>query len=210
MLREGLFSKNVMRLVLAAMLLALLCLPGQSQDTQSELANLRKHLELPDSTPIKLSLSSTLPPNRPLNVFIAVGLDVGVRGNFSRWLAEWNKKDGKRHGLVSLVSEISQAQVILARYALRDRVTTETNTRVVPGVAIDPSTGQTVTRPVPRTSSYSVVPVYAYVISRNPAGLEIIWRYVGQDYVAETKRSGQKLRDDCFTLMKSRQRPENK
>jgi len=206
MLREGLFSKNVMRLVLAAMLLALLCLPGQSQDTQSELANLRKHLELPDSTPIKLSLSSTLPPNRPLNVFIAVGLDVGVRGNFSRWLAEWNKKDGKRHGLVNLVSEISQAQVILARYALRDRV--QTDTRVVPGVAIDPTTGQTVTRPVPRT--YSVVPVYAYVISRNPAGLEIIWRYVGQDYVAETKSSGKKLRDDFLTLMKSRQRPENK
>ena len=125
-------------------------------------------------------------------------------------MAEWNKKDGKKYGLVSLVPEISQANVILARYTLRYKITTETDTRVVSGVAIDSTTGQTVTRPVPRTSPYSVVPVYAYVISRNSDDLGIIWRYVDQTEVAENKRSGQQLCHDFFKLAKSRQSREIK
>ena len=184
---------------------------ASAQNTTEELARLREHLSLPDSTSLKLANSSALPTDRPLKVYIATGLDMGVRNNFSKWLDEWNKKDARKYGTVEIVTKLSQADVILARYTVREKVTdrTETYSTPVPATVYDPATNSTVTRPVPRTYSlsYSRVPVYAYVIGRKQDGYEILWRYADQSSVQETKESGKQLRDDFFKMLKARGKP---
>jgi hypothetical protein len=131
-----------------------------------------------------------------------------VRNNFTKWLDEWNKKDGRKYGIVEIITDIAQSDVILARYAMREKVTerTLTSSVPVPATVYDPATNTSVTRPVPQTSSisYSLVPVYAYVIARKATGLEILWRYAGQTSVRETTNSGKDLRDDFFKMMKAR------
>jgi hypothetical protein len=197
-----------------SILLILICIPAMGQNANEELARLREHLTVPDSTPIKLANSSALPSGQSLKVYIATGLDVGVRGNFIKWMDEWNKKDGKKYGMVELVSDMSQAEIILARYTLREKITdrTETHSTPVPATVYDPATNSVITRPVPRTysTSYSLVPVYAYVIAQKPSGLEILWRYTDQTTVAETKESGKSLRDDFFRMMKARAKSQKK
>jgi hypothetical protein len=196
------------RSVRAFLLTFVVASAAAAQNTTEELARLREHLTLPDSTSIKLANSSALPANRPLKVYIATGLDMGVRNNFTKWLDEWNKKDGHKYGTVEIVNELAQADVILARYTVREKVTdrTETYSTPVPATVYDPATNSTVTRPVPRTSSisYSLVPAYAYVIARKPDALEILWRYTGQSSVQETTDSGKQLRDDFFKMLKAR------
>jgi len=203
-----------LRSLCAMPLILLLATAATSQNTTEELARLREHLSLPDSTSIKVATSSALSTRRPLNVYIATGLDLGVRNNFTKWLDEWNKKDGRKYGTVEIVTDLTQADVILARYTLREKITdrTETYSNPVPATVYDPATNSTVTRPVPRTysMSYSLVPTYAYVIARKPDGLEILWRYTGQASVQETTDSGKQLRDDFFKMMKTRERsPKN-
>lgn len=186
----------------------LLGVPAVAQTTKEEFARLRQHLAVSEEIPITLAESSSLPDDRPLKLYIATGLDMAVHANFTKWIDEWNRKDGKKYGAIEVVSELSQADVILARYTLRDKLTdrTETYSSTVPGTVYDPRSGSTVTRPVPRTysSSYSVVPVYAYVIGREAGALRILWRYVDQASLEETKHSGKFLRDDFFKMMKAR------
>ncbi len=201
-------------LIILSILLFFTFVPVFGQNTNDEIAKLREHLAVPESTTIKLADSSSLPSGISLKVYIATGLDLGVRGNFREWINEWNKKNGKKYGTVEIVSDMQQADIILARYTVREKITdrTETNTVPIPATVYDPATKSIITRPVPRTysTSYSLMPVYAYIISRKSDGLEILWRYTGEVGVEETTESGKQLRDDFFILMKNRAKSQKK
>jgi hypothetical protein len=174
------------------------------QQPAEELDSLRKHLGLPEVAAIEVGSTMPIPGSRPLRVYIAAGLDMRVRENFVRWLEEWNKKDGNRYGRMVLVTAISESDLVLARYTVRDKITTATRSQVVPGIAIDPTTGSTVTRPVARTYSSSLVPVYEYLLVRQDDRYYIVWRYADQTPIGEGKRSGRPLRDAFFRILKAR------
>src|SRR5262249_41829834 len=94
---------------------------GQTAD--EEVARLQKHLGVSEQTKITPAPGASLPKStQPLRVFIATGLDLTVHENFVRRIDKWNKSgDAKKYGSLELVSDISQAQVILARYTLTDQ-----------------------------------------------------------------------------------------
>jgi hypothetical protein len=194
--------------LLLFLVLCLVCLPVLAQTANEEIDRLREHLSVPADVSIELADSSALPSARPLKVYLALGLDVGVRGNLVKWIDDWNRKDGRNKGAIEIVPELSEADLILARYTVLDRITdrTETYSATVPGTVYDPGSNKVITRPVPHTysDSYSVVPVFAYIIAREPKGLRILWRYTDQATLQDTKNSGKLLADDLFVLMKRR------
>jgi hypothetical protein len=182
--------------VLTFTMFLLLSVPTVAQSTNEEFSRLREHLNLPDTTSIKVSNSSALPANDPLKVYIATGLDIGVRDNYLHWLEKWNKKDGKKYGMVQITYNLSDADVILARYILREQ------TMDRPDV---------VSRDIKSsTDSYRMVPVYAYVIARRAGGLEVLWRYASTTTAAETKDSGVDLVNDFFKMIKDRGKSRKK
>lgn len=170
----------------------LICSLVMGQTMSDELAKLRQHLNIPESISISPAISTNLPEAIPLKIYIATGLDMKVRDNFVKWIEKWNEKDGKKYGLIEIVSEINNADIILARYTNRDQVTSKmvSGTNVVTGT----------------TSTYSVsrVPLYSYVLARDSNGLKILWRYTGQTYVKEYSDSGEELKNQIFKMLKAR------
>lgn len=166
------------------------------QTLKEELAGLREQLDLPESTRIVMADSTVLPAGT-LKVFLAVGFDMELRKNLLGRIEEWNKKKGKQLGLVESVSDISQADVVLAKYIVQEQVRTKT------GSATNVVTGTTAIY----TRSY--VPVYAYVMARKPEGLEILWR--GQEEVRLSRSRGTgKLWDNFVKLVEVRGKKQTK
>jgi hypothetical protein len=181
-------------------------LPAFAQTTGEELAALRSHLKLSSSATLAPASAPSLPPGRPLKVQIATGLDLRVRENLVRWIEEWNRKDGKKQGALEVVADGSPADLILARYAVRDKVRTQN----VTGPDLFPRGPGAAGRTAASRSryTYEVVPVFAYVIdARKPEALAILWRYTGSVTLEETKGSGRELWDGLRELMKDRARP---
>jgi hypothetical protein len=177
----------------------------QAQTPDEELALLRQFLNIPASTALVPSAVPRLPNTRPINVYVATGLDMGVRQNFFRWIEEWNRRDGKKHGQVTLVSEPALADVVLARYVDRDKAQTAINSRLGSGMVYDPATQKVHAAPYAQQYSYSAVPVFAYVLAQNsPSHFEIVWRYAETTVPGEYKDSGKALWDDFTKLMKNR------
>src|SRR5437667_5614900 len=91
------------------------------QTPSEEIARLRQMLELPDSATISLAAAPNLPTISPMKLFIATGLDLGVRQNFLKWVEDWNQEDAEKHGPVVLVNSAVSADVILARLVDREK-----------------------------------------------------------------------------------------
>jgi hypothetical protein len=172
---------------------------GYAQGSAEELIALRSHLELPEAVTIRLAPSSQIEKQGSLNVHLAFGLDTGVRNNFMKWINTWNRRDGRRRGMLEIVPELAQADVILARYTVLDKATTQSS-----GTVIGTPRGSL----IGNSGSYQEVPTYAYVLvpSSGPS-INILWRYTGTTSVRETARSGQQLWEDFESLLKARREP---
>jgi hypothetical protein len=197
-------------LIITITILLLLCASAVGQTMNEELSRLREHLGVPEDTPIKLATSSTIPDKTPLKIYVATGLDIKVRDKFAEWIEKWNKEDAKKLGGLEQVSDITQADVILSRYTLQEQVSTRTASSVVPATVYDPSTNRTVTRPVTRTYSYNLVPVYLYVIARKDDGLDILWRETTRTSTGDFRSGGYSLRDEFKKMMKARSKNRKK
>lgn len=191
--------RRAVAVVLPVLLLPAPPAPGQTVDR--ELAALRDHLTLPDTTNLAPADALALPDGNPLRVHLATGLDLKARENIERWIGEWNAKDGKRQGALEVLPASAGAQIVLARYTVRDKV----RTRTVSGSDLFP------TAPGARRSgfrarfTYELVPVYAYVIdSRRPETWSIVWRHTGQTSLEESKDSGRELWDGLRGLLRKR------
>jgi hypothetical protein len=174
-----------------------------AQTVNEELATLRQNLGVSSEMPIHTS-QAPLPGGSPLKAYIAVGLELDVQRNFQNWTDEWNRKYGKKHGQVELVSSIAQADVILARYIDRSKTTSQIETSTRAARAWDPATGEIVGRPVAVTNSYSVAPVVCYILLQKTDGLEIVYRYADVARVSESKHAGELLRDNFFSMVMAR------
>lgn len=198
------------RLAFASLLLLLLSLPSFGQTAEEETDRLRSQLGVDPSVRITVADSPALPDSTPIKVYLAFGLDTDVRAKMLERVADWNKKDGKKYGEVEVVSDLHAADVILAHYSMRDSAQSVTRTTVGSATVYDPATGGTVTRPVARTSSATLIPGYSYIIRPTPTGLEIIWRYLGRSVEHGRGLPGQTMRDHFFDMLKERSKSAKK
>jgi len=173
---------------------------ASAQAPREEISQLRQFLEVEDSLGIQLANSPSLPAASPLRVFFALGLDMGVRDNFHKWLKQWNGWDAQKYGAIVPVSTIDSAEVILVRIRAAGRPSQQTATS--DGLLI--LGGQAV--PVARTYSYDTLPVAAYILRRSPRVLEIASRYVGTAPAEEDGDSGRELWDSFKKLLKAKER----
>ncbi|HEX6738288.1 MAG TPA: hypothetical protein VF310_08460, partial [Vicinamibacteria bacterium] len=142
----------------------------------------------------------------PLKVYLALGLDVRVRENLTRWIEEWNKKDGAKRGpALALVGELAEAQVVLAREVETEKARTTTQTFVTPGM--DPPRSSGTTRSQRSTFQVLQAPVRTYVLAvAAPGDVRILWRDVGLGTVEADDSTGRPLWDDFRKLLRKRPR----
>lgn len=188
-----------------AVVLALVSLRLEAQTPDQELAVLRQLLNVPETASVSPAAVPRLPGTGGVKLFLATGLDMGVRQSFLKWVEEWNRKDARKHGAVTLVANAALADVVLARYVDRSKAQTATDTALGSGVVYDPGTQQTRAAPYARQYSYSQVPVFAYVLAQTaPNSFQIVWRYATTTTHEEHKNSGRDLWGDFKNLMKKR------
>lgn len=187
-------------------LLFVFLLPGFvfAQSPEEELTLLKQYLDLPPESNFSLSPQSKIPNSNPLKIFIGTGLDMIPKQNYLRWIDKWNKKDGKKKGIIQVVDSVQEAELILARISLKEKVGTEEQSYVVPGTVYNFSTRSFVTTPVSGSRSISVVPVFSYIILKDGGSFKIIYRDSGTGSLSEHKKSGQWLWDDFKKLLKKR------
>jgi len=161
-----------------------------AETPEEEIGRLREHLHIAESIPVSLANLPALPAGSPLRTYIATGLDTGVRQNLVGWIGDWNKKKGKKYGIIQIVDTLDDAEVILARYMVRERATTE-----IAGTAYR---GNGSFGPI------TIAPVFAYVIARQPDRLVILRRYADGTVLAEGEQTGRKLWDLFSELMTER------
>ncbi|SRR6266545_374406 len=152
---------------------------------------LAKLLDTPPSIPITVSKRGSLLGISPVNVFILTGFirdgqfypDNQVYENYLRWLNDWNQKEGKIEGLLKPVTDISQSDVIIVRFADVDLAVREA--RIYNAVVI-------------------YVPFFGYIINRKSDNLEILFHWANDLRPEPNKDSGDLLRNRLFNLMKAR------
>ena len=103
------------RTCLTFFLLVLVALDASAQTMEEEIGRVREQLGVSDSTPITLANSPDLPKADPLKIYIAAGFDMEVRNRTVERINEWNKRDAQKYGMLVVVSELSEADVILVQ-----------------------------------------------------------------------------------------------
>jgi len=160
--------------MLAAAALVLMINPTRGQFSKVELSRLRERLQLPPSAIITTAVGAKLPASPALKVYIATSNSDPTYRYFVESFDKWNKKDGRRYGLIQAVPDLSQADVILALYRVREGVTNSPSPVVghVPGVVLtSPNTGPPLRERLPNI-------LYSYLITRNKDAFEIVYRDV--------------------------------
>jgi len=177
-----------------------------AQTPGDEIKHLQEVLGVSEQTQIKLATNSSLQTSdKALKVYIATGLDMKVHENFLGWIRKWNNSsDAKKYRSLEVVTEISEADIVLARYTLNENIRTETASRPTVGTVWDPATNTWISRPTQQTYSYSTVPVFAYVLRRKDKDFEILSRYGSSASLGEHKNSGKELWDNLVKILKNK------
>ena len=82
---------------------------------KDEFARLREQLNVPPSISVTLVESKDLPAGNPLKVYLAIE-DPKVSESFVEWVNKWNKEDGAKYGTLEVISDMTKADIYLARY----------------------------------------------------------------------------------------------
>ena len=168
-------------------ILLLVCAQTISAQTMSgEIELLREQLGVLASVPITMANSPDLPKSGPLKVYIAAGFDMDVRKRTIERINGWNKKDAKKDGALTVVTELSQADVILIQYSDREH----------PITLVGGSGG--------RVTSATFIPGTSYIVVPKGVGYEVLWRYQGKSLEHSRDVPGQTMRDHFFDMLKHR------
>ncbi len=152
---------------------------GQFKDYQLRL--LKAIIGVPRETRVTEASSLKLPADVPIKVYIKMNTEAKTRQNFIEWIDKWNQADGKKYGAIEVVDDLSQASVILARYAVPDPMPVRdeglsTSSANEP-YEIDPVTRKPANTSVlserPLTSKFRVL-IFEYVILKSDDGLKVI------------------------------------
>ena len=161
---------------------------GQTMNAEIDL--LREQLGVPASVPIAIANSPDLPKADPLRVYIAAGFDMDVRKRTTERINEWNKKDAQKYGALTVVTELSQADVILVQYSDKEHPINEVG-----------GTSKSV-------GTVTYIPGNSYIIVPKGQGYEVLWRYQGKsrEHGLNKGVAGQTMRDHFFDMLKHRTR----
>lgn len=178
-----------MRAFQVFMLLLLTAIVASAQSSapgDGELRALREFLNLPETTTIGISTAS-LPNEMPLKVYVATGKDAALQKVILKRIDDWNKKNGAKFGSLEVVTDLSEAQVILAWYAVR-----------IPSMTRPPFQTQMALGPPER--------IHSYLLLRTADGLEILNRRVVEGYpdLMQSDQRGEMVRAELFKRMKAR------
>ncbi len=161
-----------------------------AQPGEGELRALREFLNVPETTTIGTSTAS-LPNETPLKVYVATGQDNALQKVFLKGFAEWNKKNGAKFGSLEVVADISEAQIIVAWYAVRLPLKSQPPPIFPMDMALGP----------PERS-------HSYLLLRTADGLEILSRRIVDGYpdLMQSDRRGEIVRAELFKRMKARKK----
>jgi hypothetical protein len=113
---------------------------------RDEFAAMRRYLKVEPSTTATLIESKTLPDADPLRLKI-VGDNAVSKDEVIKWADNWNKREAKKYGQVTVVSDVDQADVSLVIHKGSESL------------------------------AATVVPVIsAFLVLEKPTGLEVIWK----------------------------------
>jgi hypothetical protein len=169
-------------LALTVLFVAAAAATGQTSD--AELTRLRERLDLPGATVIVTSKSSKFPAGSPLNIYVATGQERRAYERITKWIDKWNKGDGKQFGGLLLAPDAAHADVILARYTVREDASVLRRTTIDIGPGRDP-TARPATRARAGTNLYTALPLYSYLITRTPNALLIVYRNVDRSHIED-------------------------
>jgi hypothetical protein len=169
-----------------------------------QLAALRGHLRLSDNIPISISDPSRVDADNPVKVFLAIGSDARLRGDFVRRISQWNMKNSSKYRLLEIVDDVNSANVLLVQISRRLE-----RREGVPGSTIEERAGAPGTPhypmqlpPQPQPTDFDMY-TSAYVIARDVSKLEILLRVTYLDRTGPHPRAeaSKILCDDFFKLV---------
>lgn len=151
------------------------------QDPDPEVAKLRELLGVSPTTVIEPSVSSPLPP--AVKVHVANGKNTKAREEFVKQINQWNEKEAAEYGSISVVHNVSEANVILVQYEMR--------------LNKDPFEG-------PPPVGMAPVRILSYLIIREPERLAVVWRRMDEGYRDPSRTLGvNSLRKELLRRIKS-------
>ena len=124
-----------------------------------------------------------------MKVYVATGQDNDLHEVFVRRISEWNKKNGLKFGRLEIVSDIPEAQVVLAWYSIPIEKMTHPHDDTPPNERIC----------CPGRD-------YSYLLARTADGFEILSRIIIEGYASpsQAENRGNTLRAEFFKRMKAR------
>jgi hypothetical protein len=177
------------RTLLLCIFLLVSSFPVSAQTMGAEIDLLREQLGVSATVPIIIANSPDLPKADPLRVYIAAGFDMDVRKRTADRIDDWNKKDAQKYGALIVVTELSQADVILVQYSDKDHPISHVYTN-------------TATKGV---NTAVFIPGNSYIVIPKDSGYEVLWRYQGKSLEHSRRQiPGQTMRDHFFDMLKKR------
>jgi hypothetical protein len=161
-------------------------------------------LSVPTSTVITPSSSTKLPAGNTLKVYLVIGKDAKADGRLARWIDKWNQDEGRRLGRLEVVSDLAQADVIMARHVVRGDVSAQRRSSIGIGPARNPDTDSISTRPVVTNGQYFHRPLYSYLIVRTPDALAVVYRHVDRGHPDDRSEPDGRLIDELKKKLKAR------
>lgn len=193
------------KVFLAVAVLFLTSIAAAAQASNEELARLRTRLNLPLSMSVIELGSTKLSTATPLKICIATHQDQKAYSYFAKGIDKWNKGAGKKHGVLQIVTDISQADVVLARYAVPEERTVVTRNTIGIGPVRNQAMMRTSTKPIFDTRSHALVPLYLYLlIPTSPNTLDIVYRSIDRSYLADRADPDARLLDELKKLIENR------
>ena len=173
---------------------------GQPGD---ELARLREGINAPASTVIVSSRAAQLPAVNTLKVYLVIGKDGKADGRIARWIDKWNQNEGQRFGRLQVVSDLSQADVVMARHVVRGDVSVQRRTSIGVVPARNPGTDRISAGPTVASGQYLHRPLYSYLLVRTPDALAIVYRHIDRGHPNDRADPDGRLIDELKKKMKA-------
>ncbi len=171
--------------------------PSADQLNYDEPYNLIELLRLPAKTIITWN-PGALRSQPTYKLFLGSRMDFTFEKEVKTWAQKWNDKHGRKYGEVSIVADIAQADIILARYQnlrelVEETVVTEpTKSRSgTPNMIVDTMKTTLMARPQ-----------YSYLLLPKAEGLEIIWRK--RNLIRQGEKPSQNAASDLLAALTKR------
>ena len=174
----------MLKLLAACVVLCVLSLATAGQTSRGEIAMLGERLNVPASTSIVNSSAARLPAGASLKIYIAAGKDKTAYTRLAKWAEKWNRNEGARHGTLQVVSDLSQADIVLARFHVRESAP-RPRTTISVGSIHDPTRDRNASSPKISTRTYTPTAEYSYLLTRSSDVLTILYGDVDRTYIQD-------------------------